>query len=122
MSAFIPVTEASVMTARYRQHRESILQESLQGHDLLPICETFDKSQVETLLQKSGCTQLRCYYGMDEDLTVHLVLVAAGSGDEDILPPTTENVTQTSEEDEDFTVDRANRCPDYCPPASPLNS
>ena len=117
MSTFIPVAEAAAMTARYRANRETILQTGYQNENILPVCETFDKTQIEVLLNRSGCAQLRCYYGMDEDQRVHLILVGVNANNEDMLPD-----ALLQEEEDEFVVERATRCPDFCPPPSGLNS
>jgi len=119
MSSFILLADAKEMTARFRQHRENILDTFYRDQDILPVCETFDKSQVEALLNRTGCSALRCYYGMDEDYRVHLVLVGVNTEDEDMLPPGT--LTE-EEEDDDYLIERATRCPPNCPPESDLNS
>ena len=114
------MAEAITMTTRYRQNRDAILQSVYLEPNLLPFSETFDKTQIETLLNRSGCTQLRCYYGMDEALQVHLLLVGVNADNEDILPPAP--LSEEEESEDDYVLERANRCPDFCPPDSELNS
>lgn len=115
------MAEAITMTSRYRQNRDSILQSAYLAPNILPFSETFDKTQIETLLNRSGCTQLRCYYGMDESLQIHLLLVGVNAENEDILPPAPLS-EEEEESDDDYVLERANRCPDFCPPDSELNS
>ena len=83
----------------------------------MPICETFDKAAFETLLAKEGCEHIRIYYGMNAEKQIHAIIVAADANGQDILPSLSSN-----EEEDDDILDRGNRCPDLCPPASPLNS
>lgn len=112
MSQFISLPTAEDMTERYRDYRETILGNSYKNQNILPICETFDKSYFTTLLGQSGCTAVRVYYGMDEYYKVHAIVVAVDSEDEDIL----------AAEDAVKIIEDSRRCPDDCPPSSPLNS
>lgn len=109
MSEFISVTEASSMNANFRAIRESMLDASYQGNDMLPICETFEKSEVLTILNQTGCTGLRAYLGLNEAGQVNLVLVGVNENDEDML-------------DNSYVLERGIRCPEECPPRSSLNS
>jgi hypothetical protein len=117
MNHSISLTEAAAMTSRYRDNRETVLQTDYRNIGLLPICETFDKTAFERLLASPGCAFIRVYYGMDTDLKMHAIIVAADSEGRDLLP-----LASLSEEDDYDIVDRANRCPELCPPESELNS
>lgn len=130
MQHSISVADAAAMTALYRQHRESILQTDWQGQNILPICETFDRSAFDTLLARTGCRSLRIYYGMDADQKVHAIVVGVDAQGRDLLPPpadegaiTTESRTEAEEEEEEtYALDRGIRCPEICPEKSVLNS
>ena len=117
MNHFISLTTAETMTGRYRQNREAILKTEYQQQNILPLSETFDRAAFDTLLAKTGCTGLRIYYGMNADYQIHAIIVAVNENNEDILPSS--SMTATEEED---IVDNGNRCPELCPPQSPLNS
>jgi hypothetical protein len=109
----IPLETAVEMTTRFRDNRNSILQETYQNEDILPLCETFSKSAIEDLLSQDGCDGFRIYYGMDENLKIHAILVGVNGDDEDILE---------IEEAEGVILEDGQRCPPSCPPTSPLNS
>lgn len=117
MNHFISLATAGDMTLRYRTNKESVLKQDYQDSNLLPICETFDKAAFEALLAKTDCMQIRIYYGMDESLKIHAIIVAADGYGNDILPGAGAMLT----EGEDI-VEAGNRCPDLCPDPSPLNS
>jgi len=119
MSHFIPLTEAAEMTAVYRNHRETILRDEYRNQALLPLSETFDRAAFDSLLAKSGCTALRVYYGMKEDLKVHAVIVGVDAEGKDMLPSSLAATGGSTEED---IIDNSLRCPDICPDPSPLNS
>lgn len=112
MSHFISLADAGDMTETYRDNKERILDTQYQSSNILPICETFSRDAFETLLAKTDCASIRIYYGMDEDLKVHAIVVAADEYGNDVLPSTPG----------DDIVERGNRCPDLCPSPSPLNS
>jgi hypothetical protein len=118
MSQFISLQAAAAMTALYRNHREDILQPSYRGANILPICESSDRSAFDTILSQTGCTGLRIYYGMKEDFTIHVIIVGVNTAGEDMLPPGSLSATETGDE----IIENGNRCPDLCPPASPLNA
>jgi len=116
MNHFISLPTAEDMTELFRSERENILKTEFQGDDVLPICETFERQAFDTLLGKTGCESLRIYYGMSEDFKIHAIIVAVDENGADMLPG-----TSLTEEDDDI-VENGNRCPDLCPPTSPLNS
>jgi len=110
----ISLEEAVSLTTRYRNNRMSILNEEYsQDTNLLPLCETFDKTAVQTLLSSEACKSFRIYYGMNEDLSIHAVLVGVDDNGADILPVGADPSFQL--------LENSVRCPPNCPPASPLN-
>ena len=118
-SHFISLSRGIEMTALYRSQREAILATQYQGMQILPICETFNRDDIDILLEKEGCAALRVYFGMDESYKVKVLIVAVNQDAEDILPsPQSLN----SLENEEDIVEEGHRCPDSCPPESPLNS
>ncbi len=118
MSQFISLPTAVEMTTLYRQQKENVLAEAYKGQNILAISETFERSVLDTLLAKAGCTSIRIYYGMDEMLKVHAILVPVNAKNEDILPGqgSPESLTDTGDIGE-----QGYRCPVDCPPPSPLN-
>lgn len=104
----ILVEEAVAMTTAYREVRP----------DNYPICETFDRHVFEALLNQADCTAIRIYYGMKvEDKTVHAILVGVDSKNQDIVGAV--GIPPGGGEGDVF--EDGNRCPDACPPPSPLN-
>lgn len=119
-SHFISLQRGVEMTSRYRNNNETILSPAYRGQNILPVCETFNRFDIDTLLAKQGCEALRVYFGMDESLKVRVILVAVNANAEDILPlPSTIGPAVTNEED---LVEEGHRCPPACPPPSPLNT
>lgn len=118
MSNFISLREASKMTALYRKEMNQILAEPFKGQNILSICETFEKKDLLSLFNKPGCEKVRIYYGMDETLSVHAILVAVNNNNEDILP----SLEKSDSVEEQDILEHADKCPVYCPPASPLNT
>lgn len=118
MSNFISLQDASKMTALYRKEMNEILAEPFKGQNILSICETFDKKDLLALINKPGCEKIRIYYGMDEVLSVHAILVAVNNKNEDILP-SLEKSTSVKEQD---ILENGEKCPVVCPPKSPLNT
>ena len=114
-SGFISLAKAKEMTARYRQNRNSVISPSYAGQDIIPICDKFDRNVFDKLLLKPNCMAIRLYYGMDESLKVHPIVVAVNEKDEDILPD------ESNLEEGDDIGDDTLRCPPLCPPPSPLN-
>lgn len=119
MSHFINLEKAVDMTSRYRAHREGVLTSDYQDQNMLALSETFDRVAIDALLAQTGCTKLRIYYGMDEALNIHAVLVAANEDDADILPAATNSGEE--KEHDGIILEMSNRCPPLCPPSSPLN-
>ena len=114
---FISLEKAATMTETYRDHRETILADQYRGRNLLAKSETFNRAAIEKLLAEKNCAGMRIYYGMDESLACHAILVAVNAANEDILP----NATATADAAGDVILEEGQRCPDLCPPKSPLN-
>jgi hypothetical protein len=114
----ITLDAAINMTALYRREMNTILDYPFMDQNILPICETFNRAAFDTLLAETGCTAVRIYYGMSDDLKVHAIVVGVNSDNEDILPAVA--LTEMSDTDP-VIIEEAFRCPDYCPPKSPLN-
>ena len=115
----IPLDQAKTMTLLYRGEMNNILATPYEGKGILPICETFDRAAFDNLLAETGCTAVRVYYGMSDDLKVHAIIVGVNSNNEDILPPSGNTI---GTEGDPVILEEATRCPDDCPPSSPLNS
>lgn len=121
MQHVITIDEASVLTKRFRENRETVLATAYQGRDLLPLSETFDRSAIEMLLNKPGCTAIRIYYGMDTDLKLHAVIVSSNENNEDIITGD-QAQSRGGGEDEGDVLETGVRCPSVCPEPSELNT
>jgi hypothetical protein len=113
MNHEIPVTQAAEMTRSYRTMNNDILKTEYQNQNLLPLCETFDRAALDTLLAQDDCKQIRIYYGMDENYKVHAILVGVDGNGNDMIPHMPKD---------GVTMENAYRCPTDCPSASTLNS
>jgi hypothetical protein len=99
------------MTKDFRTDKENILDSAYQNKDILPICETFNRDAFDDVLAQQDCVGIRIYLGMDKSSKIHAIIVGVDSDNKDIL------VT-----DDEKIIDAGQRCPNYCPPDSPLNS
>ena len=120
-SHFIPLDQAVAMTTSYRNNRENVLSPGYKGKDILPLSETFNRAAFDTLLATPGCEGLRIYYGMDQDLQQHAIIVAVDANNQDLLPSSATGDTSAGSGD-DVIVEEGQRCPPICPDPSPLNS
>lgn len=94
-----------------------MLSTQYKGQDILPLSETFNRSDIDLLLAQQGTAGIRIYYGMDSENKVHAVLVPVNNNNEDIL------YAQDDTNDENSMIlQEGQRCPTICPPASPLNA
>lgn len=105
------------LTSHFRNNRELIISPQYKGQDILPLSETFSKSDISLLLAQEGAAGLRIYYGMDSENKLHAVLVPVDINNEDILPG-----QSTAKDIEGIIMQEGQRCPTICPPASPLNT
>ena len=117
---FISLQTGIDMTTLYRQEKENILATAYKNQNILPLSETFERTAIDAILQQQGCTAFRIYYGMTENLLVHAILVGVNENNEDILPSTVNSIT-TTEDPVDIIAEQSIRCPEECPPPSPLN-
>lgn len=106
----ISLEKAIELTTRYRQNRP----------ENFPICETFEKAPVIAMLNHPDAVKLRIYMGEKENGKVVTVLCAANELGEDILP--LQLLGQQENEGDGLILDDAFRCPEACPPPSPLNT
>jgi hypothetical protein len=104
----ISLATAIELTSRFRNSRPADL----------PICETFSKAAVLALLNTPQSAFLRIYLGKKENGDVCAVLVAADNQGHDLLP---EEQRTADEPIEPLILEDAIRCPELCPPPSPLN-
>lgn len=111
----IPLQQAIEMTKRYRANMEGILKPEHQGKGILHLSETFDREAFDALLAQPGCTGIRIYYSMDQNLKFHAIVVGVNSQDQDILPSADTSTTDGT------IVEEGRTCPPICT-ASPLNS
>ena len=116
-SHFISTATAIDLLSRFSANRDSVLQTGYQNQNLLPLSETFNLEDLNVLTGQEGCAAIRIYYGMDDTLKLHAVLVAVNAGNEDILPSATSLLDA-----EDIILEEGQRCPVICPPPSVLNS
>ncbi len=116
-SHFISLQTAIDMTDLYRSEKENILDAAYRHQGILALSETFNRAAIDALLNEQGCAGIRIYYGMDEGLKVHAILVAVDENNADILP------TQVAmlQGGDKVIVEEGQRCPDICPPGSVLN-
>lgn len=106
----ITLSEAIDLTTRFRATRPS---------DFF-ICETFEGDAVRQLLDEPGCAFLRIYLGRKSDGSVVAVLVEADNEERDILPSGNGNA-ESAGPNEGTMLEDGFRCPQFCPPPSPLN-
>jgi hypothetical protein len=130
----IPLDKAKKMTRFYRDHRG---QNNIPGQlgNIVPICETFDRAGFDALLAQPGCVGVRIYYGMDDVLGLHAIIVGVDAQNRDILPAATTSTTSSSStlstttttdgvttEETGIILDEGIRCPPTCPPPSDMNT
>lgn len=125
MDHFIPLEQAREMTRRFRENRDNVLVPEYKGRYLIPDAERFDRSAFDRVLAQPGCTALRIYYGMDENLDVHAIIVGVDENNRDQLPPASTHTSDTTEgsdsTDEPQIIESGQRCPPECATDSELN-
>jgi hypothetical protein len=133
----ISVDAAKKMTRHFREKKDSMLSGDYKKKGSLPVCETFERGAFDEVLANPECVGLRVYFAMDEELMVRVVIVGVNDKDEDMINKTSTQTTafRSSLVASDTTdtdpvpsdggtgiIEQGTRCPDVCPPASPLNS
>lgn len=107
----ISLPEAIDLTTRYRKNMPPNM----------PICETFEKDSILKMLQTEGADKMRIYYGEKANNEICTVLVAADAQGYDILPEANAARRFDNNEKEEYILENSYRCPNVCPPESPLN-
>ena len=134
MNHEISIDKAVAMTTLYKQHKQKIKHQDFPGKTILPTSETFDRTVFDKILKQKGCSKLRIYFSMKDDLSVRLIIVGVDENDADMLPTaesTAPNVLSTTTETTTDEGDDGNgrviaeegiSCPPVCPiTVSPLN-
>jgi hypothetical protein len=86
-------------------------------------CETFEKDSVINMLSAPGAVSLRIYSGRKVNQQICAVLCAVDEHGADILPEQNKVGGETQVgEDEILILEDSHRCPELCPPPSPLNN
>lgn len=106
----ISLEKAVELTTRFRETRPNDV----------AICETLEKDSVRKMLSAPGAEKLRIYHGRRENGEITAVLVAADSNGNDILPAGNDR-KDIWEDENALILDDTIRCPELCPPPSPLN-
>ncbi|RYY87534.1 MAG: hypothetical protein EOO15_11640 [Chitinophagaceae bacterium] len=110
MNHEIDLQTAINMTTTYRGKLEKLLAPGYEG--AMPLSETFDIEAFQILMEQNP-KQIRIYYGMNEDNSVHAVLVGVDTNGNDMFP---------GQPMDGKIMELGKRCPVSCPPASALNS
>ena len=118
MNHFITLKEAVAMTTLYRNNKEIILASDVTPNTLVN-SESFTRGDIDKVLAQPDCTGIRVYYGMDELLRVHAILVGFDQNNHDLVG--SGGMGAGLEDDDPKILDKGTRCPDECPPPSPLN-
>jgi hypothetical protein len=113
-SHYISLTQFLDMKNRYATNAETILASPYHGQNILCTSELFNVAAVNAVAAVTGCAAVRIYYGMDEDLKVHAMLVAADENGQDILPPAGGVIFEQNPADPPI-VEEGQRCPPFCP-------
>lgn len=103
------------MTTAFRENKDKILLDEYKGKHLIANAETFDKAAIDKLLSQKGSEKVRIYYGMDESLQVHAILVGVDAEGRDQLP-----LNESTSDEDPVIVDVGQRCPPECA-ESPMN-
>lgn len=102
----ITLADAKALVQRYATNRSAILKTQFST-DILPTSETFSLTEINTLLNQTGCTSFRVYFGMKTDFSICAILVGVDNQGNDIL------VTGNTK-----IIEEGQRCPPNCPATS----
>jgi hypothetical protein len=99
---FISLQEAKSLTERYRNQKDAITAEGYK--ESLSISESFDAEAIRAILNQTGCTGFRAYFGLNEENKVCLIFVGVNADNEDII-----NSNENS-----VIVEKGKLCPPNC--------
>ena len=105
--SIIEQAEALQLISNYKDQRSVILRDEFDI-SILTLSETFQKEDFESLLNQTGCTNIRAYIGMDDRNNLRFIFIGVNSKNQDIL-------------ENNIIIERGMRCPNNCPPASDIN-
>jgi hypothetical protein len=112
-SHYISLDRFLDMKTRFAGNVDAILADPYQGKNILATAELFNVDSVIALANVAGCAAIRIYYGMDADLKVHAMLVAADEDSQDILPSAAGVIFEKGGDPP--LLEEGQRCPPFCP-------
>ncbi len=113
----ISLAQAKKMIQLFRNSRDKILKAEYASPEIIPNSEMFSKEAIEQVLNQKGCTGLRIYFGMSDDLKLHSILLGVNEKGENILRSTNGEAL----DEEGIILDEAQRCPPFCPDDSEID-
>lgn len=121
MSNFITLEKALQMINLYRNEKDKFQNGGYPGRQILPFSEKFDGAQCQQVLGQPGCQGLRIYYGMDDDLKIHLIIVAVDANNNDVINRNMNSSIASASAgggggEEDLILEEGQLCPPACPP------
>jgi hypothetical protein len=142
MNNRIDLAKAKKMISHFRNNKAKVINPGYSGRHILLDCETFDRAAFDQMLKQKRCEKVRIYYGMDDNMQIHAIIVGVDAEGKDILPQqnavpgsdtTTGNVTDssltatgdnnaeptttdpaTTTDDEGVIIEDGQCCPPYC--------
>lgn len=105
----ISVNQAREFIQRYSDNKAVILKAGVDP-DILAMSETFERSDIDQILNQQGCVSFRIYYGMSTDLKIHAIMVGVDNQENDILAAAGPVIKE-----------EGIRCPPYCKVNAGLN-
>jgi hypothetical protein len=115
-SHYITLAQFELMKNAYSTNKETILADPYKGKNILCTSELFNIEAVKVLSAVVGCKGMRIYYGMDDGLLVHAMMVAVDSNGIDILPDSGATFANgTTLAGGGVALEEGKRCPPDCP-------
>jgi small basic protein len=111
-SHYISLAQFLAMKELYGTNSENVLAPQYQGQEILVVSELFNVTPFNALVSVPGCAGIRIYYGMDETLKIHAMLVAVDANNQDLLPQGGNAIF--AKDSGPPIVEEGQRCPPSC--------
>jgi hypothetical protein len=86
MNNRIDLARAKKMISHFRNNKGKVIHPNYSGKHILHDCETFDRAAFDQMLNQKGCEKVRLYYGMDDEMRIHAIIIGVDAEGKEILP------------------------------------
>ena len=110
MENLLPFTDAKSMVKTYLENKSTVLKPEYLERNVLSNTITYGVEAFKNLVNNPNCSQIRMYFGMNDQLEITGIFVGVDSEGNEILIQNQANIDDNTE----YALDEGLRCPPTC--------